>query len=414
MASYTFPSAVCADGLTSQTFEQRSAAASGRTVEQWRQAVIDALKNAKKGAATARRTKSGKTIGLTGTEAERFRALGNAMSPNAETGAAPTVGYSSPADLDALLDGKVPNFKDFGSYSSRERPMWAYLKEMNLAYEKDWQHQTSISFVETVPDGVDKKGKPKTKVVAHSVEADKIPYVVRRGSFQPPWGSFVKVTDINTGKTTYARVLEGGPTEEGTEASLKVYENLGYSDVTPNESPTGKLQYDVIGNPPKGGFNRNLNEGLLSNEETQLAGDLMSSGKSGYIGTHQELYDKMNDIYGANAREEAAKRGVKFPDDMKTTKEKAEAKKNQTSGLMLMKGFQTVAIGPQQKLVGYADTACIHQGGGSVMEGSCTVYVGLNPMSRIGDKTTDSYNVVSGDETVLIGGEPTSTKLAMA
>lgn len=407
MTEYSAPAAVCADGLTSKSFEERSAGS--KAVDTWRREVVDALRDAKEGDKTAR-----KGHPVTKALADRYHALAKAMSPDPKTGAAPAVSWSSPADLDALLDGKVKGFEDFGSYSDRERPMWAYLKKKGLAYEADWQHTTAASFVQTI----EKDGK-KERVTRYA-EADSIPYVVRRGTYQPPMGSYVKVTAPN-GKSVYARVLEAGPSEEGTEASLKVWEALGYSGVTPNAAPASTLTYQNLGSPPAGALNTDFAQGYLSHEEIQLAGSLIEGGDAKHVATHQQLFDAMTKKHGDRAREVAKEKGVTFPEDMKPTPEKpkeapkpkakAKAKGKKTAGLRLEKGFPTVAIGPALRRVGYADAACTHEGGGSVKEGACGVYVGVHPLARVGDATTDGLGVVSGADSVLVGGAPTTSKL---
>ena len=71
-----------------------------------------------------------------------------------------------------------------------------------------------------------------------------------------------------------------------------------------------------------------------------------------------------------------------------------------------------VGIGSNMRLVGYACEKCVHDGGGYVIEGSSTVYVGKYPLARVGDATSDGLAVVTGDETVFVGGTPTSATLA--
>src|SRR4029077_7442769 len=125
-----------------------------------------------------------------------------------------------------------------------------------------------VSFVEKVPAGVDKKGNPKFKKVEHFFAADKVPSVVYRRGFRPPLASYVKLTDPATGRSTFARVLEGGPMGSDepqlNEASLKTYENLGYTvDPQTGAGAPTNLTYDVVGSPPQGGFNHRVGEGDL-------------------------------------------------------------------------------------------------------------------------------------------------------
>ncbi len=81
-------------------------------------------------------------------------------------------------------------------------------------------------------------------------------------------------------------------------------------------------------------------------------------------------------------------------------------------GMKLLQGYWNVMHGTDQKAVGYADPASVHQGGGYVKEGSDTAHVGdqLAPLSRVGDGTSDNMNLTTGALDFYVGGIPTTPK----
>ena len=75
-----------------------------------------------------------------------------------------------------------------------------------------------------------------------------------------------------------------------------------------------------------------------------------------------------------------------------------------TASIKLERGFPTVAIGPKMRRVGFASADCTHSAGGHVVEGSATVFVGAHPFARVGDGTSDELGVLTGDDSVYVGG----------
>ncbi len=226
---------VCGDGISIANFERLSyeqwkkkAGNENKTIQDWRNAVVSALRNAKEGDAMVKYDGVSK---ISDTHADIFHSVADSFTdPKTKQ-----TSYTSTESLENLFTGKVPGLTEFGSnkgYHSHRMPFWRYLKQKGLAYEGFWQHETSASWV-------NEAGK--------TIYADpsEIPYLV---SNVAPIGTWVKVSTVdkdgNVLKSTYARILERGTNK--AESSLKVYQNLGFSNVTPNADPTDWLKVETF------------------------------------------------------------------------------------------------------------------------------------------------------------------------
>jgi hypothetical protein len=347
----TYDAAVCGDGISVASFESLSAEKSGKSIDAWRSAVVSALQEAKQGDMAI-----GKAT-LSEEQASEFHNVAKALSGETKGVAK----WSSPDELESLLDGKVPELSDYAGngagYREHKRPMWNYLKRKGLAYEADWQRETSASWV-------DAKGK-----VTYADAATE-PYFVASSKDEIPLGSFAKITA--NGKTIYARMMEGGPALG--EISIGAWKGLGYTSVTPNAAPTDKVTIEVLND--SGGMSSSFEKGHLSYDEIQRAGKLIEDGKV---------------------------KSIKTRDDLLKAEGKSDEPKK-TASIRLERGFKTVAIGSNMRRVGYASADCTHDGGGYVKEGSATVFVGPHPFSRIGDGTSDDLGILTGDDSVFVGG----------
>lgn len=374
---------VCGDGISIANFERLSyeqwkkkAGNENKTIQDWRNAVVSALRNAKEGDAMVKYDGVSK---ISDTHADIFHSVADSFTdPKTKQ-----TSYTSTESLENLFTGKVPGLTEFGSnkgYHSHRMPFWRYLKQKGLAYEGFWQHETSASWV-------NEAGK--------TIYADpsEIPYLV---SNVAPIGTWVKVSTVdkdgNVLKSTYARILERGTNK--AESSLKVYQNLGFSNVTPNADPTDWLKVETFEGSGDGKLDPKAANSYFSNDEMQRAGAILDKAKAeGKPLPPMKTRDDLKKAEGGGQQQAAADPGV-------------------PGGNRLEKGFPTVAIGSNTRLVGYACEDCYHDGGGYVIEGSSTVYVGKYPFARIGDATNDALAVATGDETVFVGGTPTTATLA--
>lgn len=73
-------------------------------------------------------------------------------------------------------------------------------------------------------------------------------------------------------------------------------------------------------------------------------------------------------------------------------------------GKRIYTGEHTVVLGSKQLMAAHVGSK--HTGGGKVAKGSRNVFVGplMLPFARLTDPTTDNYNVITGKETIWIGG----------
>lgn len=377
----SYPAAVCGDGIDVTSWEKLSAKTAGKSVGAWRKAVIEALRDAAAGDKTL-----GKKAKLTDSQAAEFHKVADALSGKTKG----TRAWSSPAELESLLDGKVPGLGSFAGngagYNQHKRPMWKYLKSKGLAYEADWQAETFVSWV-------NKAGK---RVYAN---ADEVPYYVTGNKVAD--GSFAKITAPN-GRTIYARCLEKGPGMG--EISLAAWRGLGYSNVTPSSAPTSSLKIDVLGG--SGGVSSSYEHGYLSYDEIQRAGKLIDQGKLARVRTRNDLLraegKSLEDE--ADLAKPAAKGSGKGKASSKASSKAKPQKSASSGGPRLLRGFFSVAIGKAFRRVGYASADCVHEAGGHVKEGSATVYVGPHPLARVGDATSDALAVASGADHVWVGG----------
>jgi uncharacterized Zn-binding protein involved in type VI secretion len=373
--------AVCGDGISPANFEKQSyeqwkkqAGNENKSIQEWRNAVVKALSDA----STKDKLYEGGSV--TSDQAKRFHEVGDLLGGKKAGQAA----WTDTKQFDDLMNGRVKGFTEYGKldakgnwhdsyYGTYRKPMFRYLKEKGLMDQAYWQHETKASFVNN--------GKRQY------ADPTEVPYLVSNAA---PVGSFVKITAPN-GKSTYARVLESGT--EKAETSLKGWWNLGYPNTTTAANPVNYLEVTPLGSGafPKGA--KSVDQYYMSNDEIQRAGKLLEEGKAKNIVTRQDLFEAERKLAPkqASADPAAAEGG---------------------GGNKLVHGFPTVAIGSNMRLVGYACEECIHDGGGYVKEGSSTVYVGKYPFARIADATNDGLSVVTGDETVFIGGTPTSATLA--
>ena len=71
----------------------------------------------------------------------------------------------------------------------------------------------------------------------------------------------------------------------------------------------------------------------------------------------------------------------------------------------IKQGEKTVLVGGKRLPAAYTDSSCVHTGGGHIVKGSETVFVGPQPLpfARVTDPTSDGYVVQTGEDTVEIG-----------
>jgi hypothetical protein len=211
-----------------------------------------------------------------------------------------------------------------------------------------------------------------------NADSSKELYFVANGKSVPP-GSWALITFPN-GKQVFARAYDTNPklADKQIELSDAVYSTGGYPVDDPSAAPVGSAKIKIF--PGTGGMGGTSADYHLTPAEMQEAGKYIQQGKAKDIDSRQDL-----------------------------ERVRAKEQPNKQSGVRLLEGEPSVVIGPEQHPIGYADPESTHEAGGHLVEGSSTVLVGRSqgPASRIDDGTNDDRHVVSGSQTVFIGGGTT-------
>lgn len=396
--------AVCTDGKPVSEFEKEGAKKAGLSVEEWRKKVIETLKAADKKSVSEAFAKGEGTswASQASTMADRFNAVGKGMED---------MTWDSPDKLQDMLEGKTPGLEAMGvdikGYTQYKRPMWTYLKKHGLVEDRNWQHTSAVSWV-------DKAGK-------RHYATNMIPYVVRRTgtSYNFAKGTIIKLVDGNDpNNVAYAQVLGVGPKgDPKLELSQGAWGYLGYeADGKSVPAGAGSVGYQEV--VPGGLSSRDMGA-MLTGDQIQLAGALGDAGllqKAGKAVTVDDINKAVDGLDDAKMKRldkslnEGARREIEKRQKEKGKKE-ADASLATGGGPRLMKGFETVLAGPEMRKVGYANAKCVHEAGGHVKEGSECVFVGKWPLARIGDGTSDDLEVKTGNETIFVGGQPSSATL---
>ncbi len=107
------------------------------------------------------------------------------------------------------------------------------------------------------------------------------------------------------------------------------------------------------------------------------------------------------------ARKKAAEEAKKKKEQEAARKKakKGNGKPSKTNkGAQLLKGEKTVFVGDKRLEVAYAHAECVHSGGGCVIDGSQSIFVGKarGKLGRVGDPTSDAHKIETGEPTVLV------------
>jgi hypothetical protein len=164
-------------------------------------------------------------------------------------------------------------------------------------------------------------------------------------------------------------------------------------DTNPAGKTNGELSYHAA--LSYGTKNIKSDAGALGPNPAYLTNDQWD-----FIGENNLRNDDKNGTIPNNPADfEAAckRRGLTFPPAKPTA--------SAGGGPELLYGDLTVFHGPDERAIGYAAATSMHQGGGYMIEGSTTVFVGpqLLPVSRVGDATSDGMFAVSGADDFLVG-----------
>jgi hypothetical protein len=146
MSTNPLRAAVCEDCETAVALEEKSfnrwrkgLFRGGKSIQDWRKAVVGALSKAKAGDRLA-----GPGGGrLTAAQASRFHEVAQGLQ-------ATSGGYDRAGDLGALNSGSLPGLKAYGNaadYQSHQEPMWRFLDQKGLAAHGRWKSPAQASVI---------------------------------------------------------------------------------------------------------------------------------------------------------------------------------------------------------------------------------------------------------------------------
>lgn len=216
------------------------------------------------------------------------------------------------------------------------------------------------------------------------INADEIPYVVlpRTKNASGKWaspdrvagnpfhdagiqrGDYVKITNPQNGQSVYAIYGENGPSGEVGEISMAAARALGIND-----------------SPISGGFTTMTDSQYLNYEFFPGSGKRSENGS--------RIQKQTNDEIQQNGRVAAGARSI-------------------SGGYVIVSGKDSVLVGQRRMPAAFADPFCMHIGGCPLALGSDSVFIDNRPAVRVGDECTCGQKVVSGEDSVLVFGNPTS------
>lgn len=227
-----------------------------------------------------------------------------------------------------------------------------------------------------------------------------LPSVSGKGWWSEKKGRYL--TDFNKGLPS-----EGGPFAKRGVTAL---------DIAEITTPTGGSSFAVLGDvgpfwnigelSPKAANNMNINEAMKATKQAPWGPDNgfdMVGGKGLKYDVFPGSGDRVRSLIA-----EREKQNKKITDeDIQRLGREVKAERSGAGGVPITQGAESVRIGREQ-LPAANVASSAHLGGCPLAQGSDTVSIEKKPFSRVGDKCTCGMAVVSGDETVMIGGAPST------
>lgn len=385
-----------AEGMTVKRLEEKSAEMSGRSMDEWRKAVIDKLQGGDKSMQNAAKFLNDKNW----------------------TGANTKVPADPSAFSQLVGQGYVPAHD--GLPSSHEM-----LKKglgTDLIYDTDWQPNTTVSYVirytgadakaKTIPAGK-QIGDVKSSVY---VNPETQPGIVARDGVDGGIGSFAKVGDASN-PLRYAQVLDGKPGGSAmAEINIATGQNIGDTSFNPNAA-SGSTDVSIVSKSPYGTGGRELPMGAqLGNEQTQYAGWLAENKGAAYgdISTQSALNGTMEKYKDDPAFKQYQKDVKEALDKQKKALDKAkqdaiDARLKAGGGDRVETGVKGVVAGKEQREI--VTVTSPTQSGDKLKEGRTGTYAGVaqQPVSTLGSVTVQGQAVVTAIDSVHVFGAPTSS-----
>lgn len=382
--------------MTAERLQEKSAEKTGRSMDEWRKAVLEKLQGGNKSMQ----------------KAAKF------LSDRNWTGADP----KKPANPGAFGDLiKAQGYSSAKNGLPSSLGMMQYLGN-KLIYDTGWQPETSVSYV-TRYTAADKKAGliPKGKGIgdaktSSAVNPEEEPGIVARKGVDAGLGSFVRLGDASN-PLRYARVIDAKPGgSAAAEINIAAGQNLGDYDFDPNTS-SGSVDVNVVSANPSnrtGGLELPT-DARLSNEQTQYAGWLGDVKHEPYknVASQGELAKTM-DKYKDDPAFKQYQKDVK--DALKKQKEELEKRKKKAAekhaqnggGDLVLAGLTNAFGGPERRQI--VTVTSPTQSGDALAEGRWGTYGGEKrlPVSTIGSLTVQSKAVITALPDVWVFGAPTS------
>jgi hypothetical protein len=420
------------DGMSISRFEERSAAKSGSSIQEWRQKVQDSLLKSKDKQlnAAGKFLQDRKFTDLKANPADNNSALKELLDRERYEGTqAPAIKGTKELPTDSLPS---------------QRSMWGQLYKQDKAHslvdDPAWQYKASASFVSKGADG---------KVTSRSYpDPELTPYIAKHGKNTDGahLGAFMKITDPKdpNNPLPYARIYDAGPPGEAkTEVSLAAGRNFGDTNPNPGVGPANDTSrplgtQTISDNPYRTSLNtdkvydtRTSNlaaqgggkgdvqidqkvfsaDSQLDNANTQYAGWLAENKGASYDQiNNQAALDKTLEKYKDDPAFQAYKKRVQEA----IAKQKADKAAQMKGADQVKSGITTISVGEDRKQIVTATSPTMQ--GDTVTHGKFGVYAGpaFQPVSTIGSATLEQQAVVSGVDHVIVYGMPTAAPAVIA
>jgi len=420
------------DGMSISRFEQRSADKSGSSIETWRKNVLSALVKSddKKLNAAGKFLQDRKWTDMTANPADSDGALKGLLDRQHYQGdQSPTIKGTKELSTDSLPS---------------QRDMWGALYKQDKAHslvdDPAWQYSASASFVSRDADG---------KVISRvAPDPELTPYIAKHGDNTngAHLGAFMKIVDPKdpNNPLPYARIYDAGPPGEAkTEISLAAGRNFGDSNPNPGTGPANDTSRPlgtttIADNPYRTSMNTSKIYDIRSSnlaaqdggkDDLQLDQKVFSPDSqldnantqyAGWLGEHKGAsYDQINNQAALNKTMEKYKDDPEFQAykrrvDDAIIKQKIEKAAQMMGADQIKNGVDTIGVGKDRRQLVIATSPTLQ--GDVVTHGKLGVYAGtsLQPVSTIGSATLEQQAIVSGDESVIVYGMPTTAPLVIA
>jgi hypothetical protein len=286
--------------------------------------------------------------------------------------------------------------------------LWGHLHGKDLAYERDYQYQTAVSYV------------AKDGTVTYS-DADRSPGVASHpGPAKHALGSFVKLDAGDPDNPlNYARVLDSGTQPNEMEGNITTMQNMGMTDpdpatnrdLDPDGASINKMTITGVAENPKANQSVFSPDENLDNENTMYAGWLADHRGESYGNiTSQSALDQTMAKYENDPEfQDYKKRVQKALSDQEKKRIRYEINgRSKTGPDIIRKGVDDIFGGSTKQQIAIRTSPTLAND--MVDEGTWGLYGGpqRQPIATVGHRTKMAKNVLNGLPDVGVGGPSTT------